>query len=102
MHAGQPIKVVAEGGSVTKGHGPIHRGNSWLHRFYSWVNETFPHPDHQLINQAIPAVRPLETFFRHTVSICNEETCLGLIAKCSNTVIANGCLAFKMNSIILD
>ena len=43
---------------MTKGHGPVHVENSYLDRFYAWINETFPHPDHQLINQAIPAVRP--------------------------------------------
>ena len=56
LFAGQPIKVVALGGSVTKGHGPANPENSWVNRFFGWVNETFPHPQHQFTNQAIPAV----------------------------------------------
>jgi len=54
--AGQPIKMVALGGSVTKNHGPIRKENAYLPRLFAWINETFPHPDHQLINHAIPAV----------------------------------------------
>ena len=50
------MKVVALGGSVTKGHGPLNITNSWVNRVFSWMNETFPHPDHVLSNQAIPAV----------------------------------------------
>ena len=56
MLAGQPVKVVALGGSVTKNHGPKREENAYLPRLFAWINETFPHPDHQFINHAIPAV----------------------------------------------
>lgn len=54
--SGKPIKVVALGGSVTVGHGPENKQTAWLYRVFSWFNETFPHPDHHFINEAIPAV----------------------------------------------
>ena len=56
--AGQPIKIVTLGGSVTFGHGPREPANVWINQLYTWINETFPHPKHQLINHAIPAVKP--------------------------------------------
>lgn len=60
---GQPIKMVALGGSITKGHGPIVYENSWTDRFFSWVNATFPHSGHELINHAIPAVSILSCWW---------------------------------------
>ena len=43
---------------MTFGHGPREPRNVWINQLYDWLNETFPHPNHRLINHAIPAVRP--------------------------------------------
>jgi hypothetical protein len=45
--SGQPIRVLALGGSITGGQGAVD-GAPYVSRFKSWIQETFPHPDHQL------------------------------------------------------
>ena len=54
--AGEAVKIAALGGSVTVGHNVENKQTAWLYRVFDWVNTTFPHPDHEFINAAIPAV----------------------------------------------
>ena len=53
---GEPVKIAALGGSVTVGHNVQNKQTAWLYRVFDWINTTFPHPEHQFINKAIPAV----------------------------------------------
>lgn len=46
-HAGQPITMVALGGSVTSGTGTFKLENTWVHRVFSWVQRVFPHDKHR-------------------------------------------------------
>ena len=54
--AGQPITAVLLGGSITAGTGLTRLENSWGSRFFHWVQTTFPHQQHRLVNEAMPAV----------------------------------------------
>ena len=54
--AGQPITAVLLGGSITAGTGLTALENSWGSRFFHWVQATFPHQQHRLVNEAMPAV----------------------------------------------
>lgn len=55
-NTGEAIKVVALGGSVTLGHGPKELNASYVYRFFDWINHTFPNPQHEFLNHALPAV----------------------------------------------
>ena len=46
-HSGQPITMVALGGSVTSGTGTFKLENTWVHRVFSWVQRVFPHDQHR-------------------------------------------------------
>ena len=48
-HAGQPITMVALGGSVTSGTGTFKLENTWVHRVFSWVQRVFPHEQHRYV-----------------------------------------------------
>eukprot|EP00887_Chlorella_sp_A99_P003010 scaffold9.g3010.t1 len=54
--AGEPVTIVAIGGSVTAGAG-VGNNLQWAYvsRFLSWINSTFPHPQHRLLNQGVAA-----------------------------------------------
>ena len=54
--AGQPITAVLLGGSITAGTGLTRLENSWGSQFFHWIQTTFPHPQHRLVNEAMPAV----------------------------------------------
>lgn len=47
--------MVALGGSVALGHGPVHLKATFLRRFFDWIGATFPNTDHRFINHALPA-----------------------------------------------
>ncbi|KAI7839286.1 hypothetical protein COHA_006984 [Chlorella ohadii] len=53
--AGQPIKVVMLGGSVTGGGGASAPDLAYAARFFQFVNTSFPHSEHVFINRAIAA-----------------------------------------------
>ena len=55
LFAGQPVIIVTLGGSITLGHGTYDSADSWPSRFFTWFSQAFPHPDHQFLNQAVPA-----------------------------------------------
>lgn len=52
----EAVKVAAIGGSVTVGHNVEVKETAWLYRVFDWINTTFPNPNHQFLNKAIPAV----------------------------------------------
>lgn len=51
--AGQPVKVLAIGGSVTAGHGLKSLTAAYPARFGELLNATFPHPETDVLNRAI-------------------------------------------------
>ncbi|KAI7846321.1 hypothetical protein COHA_000158 [Chlorella ohadii] len=53
--AGQPIKIVAMGGSVTAWAGGNPNGEAYIARFFQYINSTFPHLQHELYNKGMSA-----------------------------------------------
>lgn len=51
--AGQPVKVLAIGGSVTAGHGLNTLDAAYPARFGEFLNAAFPHPETEVLNRAI-------------------------------------------------
>ncbi|EOD37448.1 hypothetical protein EMIHUDRAFT_252086 [Emiliania huxleyi CCMP1516] len=70
LSKGEPIKVVALGGSVTHGHGlrrmPRDFKGSWSRVVFDWIAQTWPNAKHTYINGAVPATG-IE-FFSHCLS----------------------------------
>ncbi|KAL4444661.1 hypothetical protein ABPG77_002478 [Micractinium sp. CCAP 211/92] len=67
LASGQPIRVAFMGGSITIGTGSSKIGETdYVSTVFRWIRETFPHPDHQLVNGAVGGV-PSSYF-----SVCAE------------------------------
>ncbi|GFZ51499.1 hypothetical protein JCM24511_09266 [Saitozyma sp. JCM 24511] len=52
---GQPVSLAILGGSVTVGHSLVEGESTWGQILFDWINSTFPHPDHEWTNGAVPA-----------------------------------------------
>ena len=52
---GQPVSVVAMGGSITCGGETRALEEQWSYRVFLWVNETFPNVNHSYLNLCKPA-----------------------------------------------
>ena len=53
--AGNPIKVVVIGGSITCGGNTYTEDQRWINQVFQWINATWPHPEHKLTNACKPA-----------------------------------------------
>ena len=53
--AGQPVSVVAMGGSITCGGNTRSEDEHWSYRVFQWINSTFPHANHTYLNSCKPA-----------------------------------------------
>lgn len=53
--AGQPIRVVMLGGSVTNSAAYAAQGLSYATRFFSFINTTWPNPGHSFVNWGQPS-----------------------------------------------
>lgn len=52
--AGQPVTVVALGGSVTYGHGVDDASQAYPALFFAFLNASFPNREHVLLNRGLP------------------------------------------------
>ena len=55
MFSGQPVTIVAMGGSITCGGETRALEEQWSYRVFLWINETFPHANPTYVNQCKPA-----------------------------------------------
>ena len=53
--AGNPVKVVVIGGSITCGGNTYTEDQRWINQVFQWINATWPHPEHKLTNACKPA-----------------------------------------------
>ena len=67
--------AVAIGGSVSYGVGASIRGQSdYVALLFKWINTTFPHPQHQLLNRALPCALLSVRSARCGVRTCGKSS----------------------------
>ncbi len=74
--AGEPITMVALGGSITCGQGG-RDVPSYIEQVFQWINATFPHPGHTFINSCkvwrlLPHCPPTYAACKCTQQICHR------------------------------
>ncbi|KAI7842797.1 hypothetical protein COHA_003543 [Chlorella ohadii] len=76
--AGQPVSLVAIGGSVTSMGGREPDGESYIARVFQYINTTFPHRQHRMYNEGVPATSS-ETFEPCVESIVPQDADLVVV-----------------------
>lgn len=91
LYAGQPVVVIAIGGSITSGGDVSESKEIWASRVFQWIKTTFPHDGHKFFNSAKNAT-PASLFAACLETHLPEEADLILFEVCTICTLPPPCL----------